>query len=576
MTDPFKRRLKHLLANDFFAAFLLLAAYLCCNSYIYGWDNQHLEIPLLKRLIDPSLYKGDYYVDSLVNNFSSYLYPILAKFITVAQVPTAYFVLFLVFRYLIFLLLYKLWRLLEPDRFTVGCAIIMFMVLGRTEELLWCTFSHETVGQCLMFAGIYLFYKERFMLAALIFGLAANIDGIYSLFGLFYMLVFLFFYHARRWEMIFKANLIFILGSLPFLFWQVPRSLHDKLIGASVPISEWLPLYLASCPQNFLFGGTPLEQAWADKAAFWGSIEPYVFLGFLYAFLYFIYPPLRQDKKTNVLVGTAFTLVIFSTIFTYAIPSRFVIDLNLIRNEQFIRLFLMSYTTFWAFKTVKEAKPWQALIAAMTFLFIGFGNWSSFPVKVQKNIFPLIAMVLVFIILNFKRWPKLDIYLRKALIVIPLLAAFISFCIFHYNYLQARNYGDGPWQLLRNWINMQEYVRDHTPKDAMVLTPIDIAFGGFRINSERKVLVCQRDCGIVGFDYGAVVEWQKRMQDMKDFVMLAYHPVNQAVYVAIMKYKVDYVVFMKYYEPQADSPALKKMYQNEAFSLYQVLIHPSG
>ena len=83
-----------LLRNEFFIAFLLLVAYLLTNSYIYGWDDQHLEIPILKHLIDPSLYKGDYYVESLTKYFTSWLYPVLAKFITIKQIPTAYLVLF--------------------------------------------------------------------------------------------------------------------------------------------------------------------------------------------------------------------------------------------------------------------------------------------------------------------------------------------------------------------------------------------------------------------------------------------------------------------------------------------------
>src|SRR5438093_12871763 len=97
-----KDRLKSFISSDFFAAALILIAYLCTNSYIYAWDDQHLEIPLLKHLIDPSLYKGDYYVEGLAKNFSSYFFPILAKFITIPQIPTTYFILFLISLYTMF------------------------------------------------------------------------------------------------------------------------------------------------------------------------------------------------------------------------------------------------------------------------------------------------------------------------------------------------------------------------------------------------------------------------------------------------------------------------------------------
>jgi len=44
------------------------------------------------------------------------------------------------------------------------------------------------------------------------------------------------------------------------------------------------------------------------------------------------------------------------------------------------------------------------------------------------------------------------------------------------------------------------------------------------------------------------------------------------VITAIVKYKVDYIVFMAYYAPREDNAVLKKLYQNEAFSLFKVLI----
>ena len=55
-------KLKNVLRHDGFLGFCLLLIFLATNGYIYGWDDQHLEIPLLKSLIDPTLYAGDYYV----------------------------------------------------------------------------------------------------------------------------------------------------------------------------------------------------------------------------------------------------------------------------------------------------------------------------------------------------------------------------------------------------------------------------------------------------------------------------------------------------------------------------------
>ena len=75
------KKLRHSFQSPWVLAVLLLSIFLLTTGYKLGWDDQHLEIPLLKSLIDPSLYPGDYYVQSLKRNFSSYFYPVLARLI---------------------------------------------------------------------------------------------------------------------------------------------------------------------------------------------------------------------------------------------------------------------------------------------------------------------------------------------------------------------------------------------------------------------------------------------------------------------------------------------------------------
>jgi len=83
--------------------------------------------------------------------------------------------------------------------------------------------------------------------------------------------------------------------------------------------------------------------------------------------------------------------------------------------------------------------------------------------------------------------------------------------------------------------------------------------------------VCYRDCGIIGFDYKAAVEWYKRINDIKSFKVYTGAPVEDAVLKAILKYKVNYIVFMKYYGPPGDTSIFKKIYENSVFSLFRVL-----
>lgn len=608
------------LKNNFVIALFLLIAYLLTNSYIYGWDDQHLEIPVLKHFIDPTLYPGDYYVQSLAKYFTCWLYPVLAKFITLQQVPAAYLVIFIISRYVMFYWVYRLWLWISGSCFAAICASLMFFLLGRTEEFLYRSLCHEEFSYMFMFAGLYFFYRERYLLAALIFGLGVDTHAIYNLFPMLYMMAFLFFCHPNRFKICFQAAFCFILTSLPFLCWQIPISISRE-VAHPVTADQWIPLYLLSCPQNFLFGDTPYKEVMSNIHLFLDKGCQYILLTALYLFHLVFNSAFRRDKKIHAIVGVSWALIVIVYIFDYLHPSRFVLDLNLVRVEQFVRFFLMGYTTIWAVQQIEGERPWLALGGALVVASTGINDLTALcclaavamvysldalirspkigkmivtglywifaiflvyllinhlktnpymPYLWHKFRFVLGAMVLVFLLI-FKFQNK---WLRRLLIILPLLGSFVSFCVFHYQYLQEKHHGLGFWQFQRNWVDMEKYVRDHTPKDALIMTPYDTDEGGFRITSERKVLVCYRDCGIIGFDYQAALEWQRRIHDIAEFKVYTDKPITDAVVTAITKYKVNYIVFMNYYAPPDNVPIFKKIYQNEVLSLYKVLVNP--
>lgn len=557
---------KRLFQNDFFIALLFLLAYLCTNSYIFAWDDQHLELPLLQRLIDPTLYKGDYYVDGLVKNFSSYLYPILARFISTDQIQPTYFILFLIARFWMFFWIFRLWHLISKDRIAAVLAVLMFFLLGRTEEFLYRTFSHQEFSYIFMFAGFFYFYKERFLLAAIWFGIGANFHAIYNLFPFVYMIGYLILFDKQRVSAPLKAIGIFSFFAIPFLMWQIPHSLHRDA-GVPPTIEQWLPLYLIACQQNFIFWTSTLNDALTNIPFILTRLEPYLYLLGLYAFLLCVDKRVRTDKKLIAIVIGAYAFIFITFIFSYIFPSRFVIDLNLLRNEQFVRFMLMGYLTIWAYRITKEGKPWQAAISVGIFLCLGVGTIFQLMPRLIQYKWTLLAIVITFVIIFFI--PRLK-YLQKFFMAALLLTSFVNYSIYHYYYIQIKTRGTGMWQMHRSWVDMQKYVRAHTPKDALIMTPYDTEYGGFRIFSQRKVLVCYRDCGIVGFDYPAILTWNERIKDLNGYQMYVEGVPEQAIIKGILKYKVDYMVFMNYYQPKEQNSVLKKLYQNEVFALYEV------
>jgi len=610
--------------NDGVMALLLLGIFLLTNGYTYGWDDQHLEIPLLKSLIDPSLYAGDYYVESLKKNFSSLLYPCLAKVISVEQIPSIYLSLYLFCRYLFFFYIFKLWTHISQSRLSGALCVIMLLLLGRVEEFLYRTFSHQEFALAFIMGGLYFFYKNRFTWAAAIFGLSANIHSLYSLFPFLYLLVFLTRHFSRYGgRTILKASLAFLLSLSPLLIWGYSTGHSSAPAWPPPATGEWLELYHLACPQNFLFQNAELADMGKHISVFLEATATYwVILG-LYALNFYFNPVFRRDKKVTAVLLTAFISLLVSFTFTYIFPKRFVLDLNLVRHTQFMMFFLWGYTLILFVNLAPTASPLTIFACSISIPLLRFGGWVTtctsilimgvlglqafsgggkrslpkaalstgavilglggvfflflrqhYSPGVMMNVLATWGLLLInFLILIRVRDREWGLRLKIFSIILPFILLTGHFMAYHYQRLQTERTGTGFWQLQRNWEDIQRYAQSHTPKNALFLVPYNMTMGGFRILSERKIICSYRDCGIVGFDYQAAREWQKRVSHIEPFKVLVTTDITPAIQNALLRYHVNYIVFMKYNAPPAN-PILQPVYQNDVFSLYKVLINP--
>lgn len=605
-------QLKRILKTDWFIALCLFLVFFATNGYTYGWDDQHLEIPLLKSLIDPSLYVGDYYVQALKNNFTSFLFPILAKVITVAQIPSAYFVLYLLSRFFLFFYSYKLWKLIARNRFSAMLCVLSFFLVFRVEEFLYRTFSHQEFALAIIMAAIYYFYKNRFLQAAILFGIAANFHALYSFFPFCYMGLYLL-WEARedRGRTLFKSIGLFLSFSAPFMIWTTQRFLTQSPTDQSL-YQNWLALYQIACPQTFLFDNQPIKEMLTNFSSFLKGTQHFWPIAALLILNLTHNSTFHKDKKALAIIlgGSLFLLLAF--IFSYISPNRFILDLNLARNLQFMKFILIGYTTILIIEKTHLTK-WQiaipiiilfsllqfntqiAALAGLAIFFLLYEK-KGLPNRALQflAIMSIVGIVLCFRSHHFSKTAFVTLYAIAAatilfhiisnifknnlsktiLILIPFLALTINGVYYHHLRLKIETTAGNFWQLQRNWIDMQYYVRHHTPKDTLILTPNDMEMGGFRIFSERKVLVCYRDCGIIGFDYKSVLEWQKRLNDVEHFKVFLDGDITPALINAITKYKVNYIVFMRYLVPNNSSPMLEPVYENDAFALYRVTANP--
>jgi len=501
---------------------------------------------------------------------------------------------------------------------------ISLIVLGRVEEFLYRTFSHQEFALAIIAAGIYYFYRERFILAAAILGIAANFHALYSLFPFIYLATYLVL-ERRRLELkkIFAAAGIFLLAASPLIFLVIKKFIQPGSGAPAPALQEWLKLYFLACPQNFVFYTHTLKEAFSSIPAFFEITKNYWELAVLFALNYYCNPLFRQDKKTRAALWAATGLLIFSAVFSHLYPIRLIVDLNLVRNTQYMLFFLLGYTIVLAADSAVKRPLFITGLIAIFLPLIRFGDFIqigallaigfilAMPNAWPKNllnklktfaffigaavsayfifcqfqthhyrgsivnsllaIWIMTAVLMLFGLIAKKYSQKT--FFRLAFLSMILGVMFINFVYYHRQHLRIEKEGAGVWQIQRNWVDIQNYIRANTPKGALFLTPYDTEMGGFRIGAERPVVVCYRDCGIIGFDYPAAVEWQKRVKDVAAFQVIARNPIGDAIKTAITKYRVNYIVFMNYANP-GNVPFLKKLYENEVFSLYQVLVNP--
>jgi len=538
ITHPIKR----IVFSSGFIAFILLMIFLMTTGYKYGWDDQHLEIPLLKSLIDPELYTGDYYVESLKKNFCSLFYPWLARIITTDQIPAVYFILYLISRYFLFYWTYKLWAWIAQDKLKAFLSVCVFLLMTRVDEFLYRTFSHQEFALAIIVAGIYYFFKKRFYLSAVLLGIATNFHALYGLFPMIYVGIYLLVSLKKHGLPTFiKTTWLYLLTALPVLIWIVGKRFDTSVPPPNTIGPDWLSLYIYACPQNFLLPNKPFLKIIADFNSFFLATDRYLPIIGLFAINIFFNETFKKNKKAITYCLSAFGLLLICFVFTYLYPFRFFLDLNLTRNTQFILFLLTGYTAIFIFQTIEKEKMLSALCLALLFTFMKYTGrintaaiYSIFllfvfyrslqnPKKIYRLlglIFSILLLILclwgiwnffdtinyrlftlsclfvicfflisVYLISPSKIFKKHELLFRKLLYILPLMIFLFQYSTYNYTKKIYEKEDEGYWRLRRSWVDMQNYVKAHTPKDAILLVPHDLGMGDFVSDRSAKLSV---------------------------------------------------------------------------------------
>jgi hypothetical protein len=534
-------------------------------------------VPILKRLMDSSLYPGDVMV-ATAERFPTIFYRALALLLpSTAWIPLAFFVLYIVSIAATLAGAYRIGRWAGGPAAGVVALLIAFPVrIGLAGEALYrVAFSHSHLASALTIWAIVWFLEGRRMLPILALSLGAYNHLLYSAYMLVpMMLVVVYERHEAGTRRTLQLVAAAVVPLVPLALWTLSH-------GAPMT-QEWLALLrLRSSHHSF---PSAFGDDLPDAAA-------------LLALATLAMSRLQVEKRRLAmffLVGTALQFVV-GTAFTEFLPIKAVLQFQPHRSWRFMMLILEGVVAAgvvegWrsgargraiaAFTAAVVMVPglepllpaavaleaalgrpaaaaWARLLAA--FILVGVGGWGDRALHYEflPELLPrllstsVLGAAAVCVLIAVGRDNRL---LRHALAFVAALLALFWLGPDAYNRARAR-WESGAWREAQDWARL------HTPKQAVLLTPPTEA--GFRVFSERTVVGEWKDGTQQYFDDAFVKEWGTRMELLGGAEYQ--HLSDDRLLSLARSYRASYIVL----PAKPEHPQLAEVFKNRGFAIYE-------
>jgi len=546
-------------------------------GYRFGDSNHGITVPILKRLMDPSLYPGDAMV-ATAERFPTVFYRALALVLPGTDwIPLAFFVLYVVSIAATLAGAYRIGRWAGGPAAGVLALLFAFPVrIGLAGEALYrVAFSHSHLASALTIWAIVWFLEGRRMLPILALSLGAYNHLLYSVYMLVPMMLVVLW--ERREAGTRRTLQLLAAGALPL----VPLALWAISKGAPMT-PEWLELLrLRSAHHSFpSFFGEDLPEAAA-----------------LLALAALALSRLHVEKRRLVmffLAGTALQFVL-GTVFTELYPIKAMLQYQPHRSWRFLMLILRGVVAAgivegWRAGGIGRAvsiatgtvlmvpglepllpvsvaleavlgRPapaaWARLVAAG--VLVGVEGWGDRPLRYDfvGELLPRLmsttalgaAAVATLIVVG-----REGRFLRHALAAAAAALTLFSLGPEAYGRARAR-WESGAWREAQDWVRL------HTPKDAVLLTPPKEA--GFRVFSERTVVGEWKDGTQQYFDDAFVKQWGARMEMLggDEYPKLS----DDRLLSLARAYRASYIVL----SAKPERRDLVEVFRNRAFAVYE-------
>jgi len=446
-----------------FLAIAIMAIWV--NGYYFGTFDQSMHIPFLNKIIHPELYPNDSFLNMRSYHFSYFWF----FFIPMAREDLLQVSMFLVHILTVYGTVWMFWALSEilfsnPLANLMVVVALIFPHLGFPGfQIIEFSLLNRTFALPFILGSIWLYLKDKRILAYLLLGLMLNIHAVYVIYVLCMFLLHeaLTFNKSNWWEVPLGLGIFSLMG-LPVLIWrmQTGNGIDLTLRPDLLSLASNSLLYTVYYPigpfshmiGNFLAG---LGTVWAFTLGYRQAGQS----------------SKHQTMKHFILaIGILFMVAVITS---YLLPITILLQFQILRAGVFLLYFGVLYLSY--FLAVKKddaklGKPWFTILA-FSFIFL---------------ITPLIT---IFLWLLSKALIKSKIkpaWLALLLLVIQIVTVFIG--------LHSRLWSPG-FQIHgphSNWQDVQVWAQHNTSVDAGFITPPHL-FGHYisdwRVFSQRATLV---------------------------------------------------------------------------------------
>jgi len=547
------------------------------TGYRFGDSNHAITVPILKRLIDPSLYPGDAVV-ATGERFPTVFYRTLAAALPGTEwIPAAFFVLYVVSVAATLAGAYRIGVWAQGP--AAGVVMVLMTLPVRIslagEALFRREFSHSHLASALAIWAIVWFLEGRRLLPLLVLALGAYNHPLYSGYVLVPILLVVVFERkqvgARRTALLLAVAL---LPLVPLAAWGLTRG---------TPMTrEWLELLrIRSAHHSF-------------PSAFAADLPEAAALLGLAALASSRLDVAKRRLLGLFLVGISIQFLLGS-LFTEFLPLKVVLQYQPHRSWRFLMLLLQAAVAAGVVGGFREGGL-SSVLAAGTGLVAGIPGleaWLPVALALQAGIGRplasgwsriLAAAILVLVPGWGDRSPSYDLFADlqprslasqvtmggAALAILVQVGRALSGSARRFVSLGAALgafFWIGPlayrgarvkWEY-GFWRDVQEWARRTTPKAAVFLTPPDET--GFRVFSERTIVGEWKDGTQQYFDDAFVYAWKARMDDLQRYPRFS----DEELRALARRYGAAYVVLPS----RPLRKGLFEVYRNREFAVYR-------